>query len=760
MKTNDYCAYISEKLNTTCPPFDLDGEIFRFDKRINGKNKKNVCWAVGNSWIFNNKQYYVVNYGDWSNPDNNGSWKSWKESQVSNAFMKKAAIAISELKEKNIEEKKKRNEECAAKWLPKYLDGTQDPLHPYLKNKGIKDNYVGRVLGKNLLVPVSDFKRFWGVQVISENKKTFATGLNYKGSFCVIDTKVNDDTVYISEGFATACTIREVLNKISVCCFTANNILPVARSFRKNNPDTPIVICADNDQYGDKNTGIEAAKKAMMSVENVRVVTPVFKDTTTKPTDFNDLYLLEGASAVFDLFETKDIENIFYKEMVKSGFSRFNERGILIREQKKLQSYFNYLYKYLVDQYTGDVYIYDSGYYQQVNENKIKEFAQINFNPEVERENEAREFVNIIRRYNLVDIEKIKQIDNKKICLLNGTYDYNENKLIPHSPDHKLFTKINVNYKENEKCPTWDLLISNLATGRDPIISVLNEFAGYAISGMPYVHQKALILKGGGKNGKTTYINALANFVGTKNFSSASVARMASNRFEASALRDKLVNFSEEDPPKIVFNDTSAFKQLTGNSPMMIERKGINAETVINKAKIIMAYNEIPYLSDFSEGIRRRLLIVPFDLDLTRSPEKAIPNVLEKLKKEHSGMLNKFISSLAQLEMCEDFTVVPETKNEINEMIKNSDSVREWWSECVEISNNVFDRESITDLYENYKDEMGGMTRVTKLGFGKKLRSIIIELRRNNKNKVDYKTYKVSGTRSNKKGVIGIKLLF
>ena len=66
---------------------------------------------------------------------------------------------------------------------------------------------------------------------------------------------------------------------------------------RKKYPDIKIIICADNDQYNEINTGILEARKTTHEV-NAYLAVPEFNDTKTKPTDFNDLYRLEGKEPV------------------------------------------------------------------------------------------------------------------------------------------------------------------------------------------------------------------------------------------------------------------------------------------------------------------------------------------------------------------------------------------------------------------------------------------------------------------------------
>lgn len=67
-------------------------------------------------------------------------------------------------------------------------------------------------------------------------------------------------------------------------------------------PDTKIIICADNDAYSEVNTGVEKAREAARNI-GADVVIPQFADTSMHPTDFNDLYILEGRDAVRAILE-------------------------------------------------------------------------------------------------------------------------------------------------------------------------------------------------------------------------------------------------------------------------------------------------------------------------------------------------------------------------------------------------------------------------------------------------------------------------
>ena len=77
----------------------------------------------------------------------------------------------------------------------------------------------------------------------------------------------------------------------------AGNLKPVGEALRDKYPAEKLVFCADNDQYGEINTGLTKATEAARAVKGY-VASPVFRDITTKPTDFNDLHNLEGIQSL------------------------------------------------------------------------------------------------------------------------------------------------------------------------------------------------------------------------------------------------------------------------------------------------------------------------------------------------------------------------------------------------------------------------------------------------------------------------------
>lgn len=171
--------------------------------------------------------------------------------------------------------------------------------HEYLTKKQVK-NYGLKLFMDKIVIPLQDINgKIWSFQYISPNgAKHFRSGGRKNGCFYPLGDLKNSSTIYICEGYATAATIHNTISiSPSVVAFDAGNLYAVTEAIRKKYPDVEIVICADNDAYGEKNTGLIKAQNAAKRFD-AKVVFPVFKDTSSKPTDFNDLFILEGEEAV------------------------------------------------------------------------------------------------------------------------------------------------------------------------------------------------------------------------------------------------------------------------------------------------------------------------------------------------------------------------------------------------------------------------------------------------------------------------------
>ena len=103
----------------------------------------------------------------------------------------------------------------------------------------------------------------------------------------------DEKSIYITEGYATGASVHMATHVPVVITFDAGNLEPVIEELRKGYPNSPFIIAGDDDCWKDRNIGREKAQEAALKY-GCSFVFPSFKETASKPTDFNDLLVLEG----------------------------------------------------------------------------------------------------------------------------------------------------------------------------------------------------------------------------------------------------------------------------------------------------------------------------------------------------------------------------------------------------------------------------------------------------------------------------------
>lgn len=171
-----------------------------------------------------------------------------------------------------------------------------DNNHPYLLRKKVGAHGL-RYEGDNLLVSMSIAKKIVSLQTIEpDGDKLFLTGGKKKGAYFSLAKRSEiKDKIIITEGYATAATIKEITGLPVICAFDAGNLEPVAKAMRMEYPDKQIIIAADNDIYTKingklHNTGMIKAKAACIAISNTVMAWPEFEGNTEDLAwkDFND----------------------------------------------------------------------------------------------------------------------------------------------------------------------------------------------------------------------------------------------------------------------------------------------------------------------------------------------------------------------------------------------------------------------------------------------------------------------------------------
>ena len=193
--------------------------------------------------------------------------------------------------------------------------------------------------------------------------------------------------------------------------------------------------------------------------------------------------------------------------------------------------------------------------------------------------------------------------------------------ILPHSPDW--FSPIVLPYPYD---PDADLsaefidYIFAVMEGDYERINFVQEWFGYCLLSTNRL-QKFLGIEGGGANGKSVFCNILTSLVGPQNVSNIPLEKFG-DRFALASTIGKLVNISA-DTSEIDKAAEGRIKEFTAGDRMDFERKMENSFSAVPTARIVVAWNNRPRFSDKSDGLWRRLMVLPFNAKIPQSERRS-----------------------------------------------------------------------------------------------------------------------------------------
>lgn len=345
-----------------------------------------------------------------------------------------------------------------------------------------------------------------------------------------------------------------------------------------------------------------------------------------------------------------------------------------------LRKFFEKKHKYISTP-SGTVFVWKEVKWVELEDIFIREFVQENLNPKPEMKH-VSEFMALVKRTNARPENFFDDTTIGRINLKNGVLKLDSMELEPHDPKFGFRYCLDHAFDAAATCPRFDTFMEEITLGRKELADVLLEYAAYSFSGMPYIYHKALMMTGEGSNGKSTFISVLKKLAGSDSYSSLMLNEL-DHEYKRAYMVGKLFNVAEETPVRSL-GDSSWFKVLSAGGSYMareIYKKPVNV--VSNRTKLIMACNELPDMTDFSEGFLRRLMIVPFDATFSKDHGNVDPQIEEKLFGELSGIFNRVVEAYQRLTDKKGFTGSEIVVSTIKEYKDSQNTVGNFFSENV-----------------------------------------------------------------------------
>ena len=160
--------------------------------------------------------------------------------------------------------------------------------------------------------------------------------------------------------------------------------------------------------------------------------------------------------------------------------------------------------------------------------------------------------------------------------------------------------------------------------------------------------QKFFILFGGGGNGKSTFIKLLKLFYGYKNISVLELAKFGDDRYIGS-LYGKMVNLGDDIEANALL-ESEVLKKAVSGEPVHANPKFVLMFAFVVTQKLLFSANLVPRITDTSQGMADRLIVIPFTQRI-RETARAIPNVVQEIVKSGglSVLLNRVLKEVPNI---------------------------------------------------------------------------------------------------------------
>ncbi len=218
----------------------------------------------------------------------------------------------------------------------------------------------------------------------------------------------------------------------------------------------------------------------------------------------------------------------------------------------------------------------------------------------------------------------------------------------------------------------------------------------------------------------------ITKLLGEENVSHVDLKEIAGNRFGKSELYGKLANIAD-DCSSSYLEDTSVMKRITGESYTSIEFKNQNSFSAKINTKMILSYNTIPRMNDTTDGLTRRLVIIPLNAVFKKGNPNYDPFIAEKLKKAENleYVLYKSINAINRVLKDKEFTVPKQIKDATDEYVRENNPVANFLYE-------LYDDEDISNIscnelytaFEIWKKENGFKGEMSVTRFGKEMKKL------------------------------------
>ena len=336
----------------------------------------------------------------------------------------------------------------------------------------------------------------------------------------------------------------------------------------------------------------------------------------------------ESIDLIKDIYKNKDFDGVesgFFNKKIKKKYNinLGDLKQIESESEKKDLNHIEICNKYIAEKLNDyqsvvgndkSIYIYKDGIYEQNDLDKIEISIANTYNFKAcSRANDYKSISELVYK-TIKDDTYFDNVEYKLATKSSVLFCVNDKgidkiKMEPHSFSNKLKHKLNYDINlsrcpdKNEAPLLYKYLFDSFRDDKKQI-DLLQEVCGATLLGIGYKMQKIVLLYGDGGNGKSQILKVL-NAAISSEYKSFSPMHLLCDEKYAITLKNKTVNFCGDlDKNK---QTDAKIKEIVG-SDINITGRALykNVDAFMVKMIIIGCCNELPRITDFTEGFFRR----------------------------------------------------------------------------------------------------------------------------------------------------------
>ena len=308
------------------------------------------------------------------------------------------------------------------------------------------------------------------------------------------------------------------------------------------------------------------------------------------------------------------------------------------------------------------------------------------------------------------------QTTPKTLAVANGLLDIETKHLTVFDPKTVIKNKIPVNYNPIAYHETMDKTLDKICCNDKQLRMLIEEMIGYCLFRRNELG-KCFILTGKGSNGKSTLLDVIKKLIGEVNISSVALNELNST-FKPFQLEGKLANIGD-DISNAYIEDNSMFKKLVTGETVNVERKGKDPYDFNNYSKLIFSCNDMPRINDLSDGLKRRIIFIPFNASFSKNDKDYDPFIIDKLLSQEAleYLLKLALEGLDRILYNKAFTIPKLITDAWNDYEKMNNPLIGFMEDA------KIENESTSDVYLQYQTYCvdNGLKHLSKITFTKEI---------------------------------------